>query len=199
MPLPKRPSSYILALLLILLISMVGWMYKLVSMPELAQLAAKKAKEAEAKPMPDAPALPSVTSRPAPIIIDPALEERANQLHAPDSSPERDLEIVAEFIQTYGKALGGNPIGDNADITAALTGTEGHKGRVFPPAHRSIRNGQLIDRWGVPYWFHPNSGNQMEIRSAGPDKQLFSPDDIVLNPSPSGLGVTPPADSQSGN
>jgi len=33
----------------------------------------------------------------------------------------------------------------------------------------------------------------MEIRSAGPDKQLFTDDDIVQNPSPAGLGATPQA------
>ena len=199
MPLPKRPSTYILALMLIILFILVVWMNKLLSLPELISEAEKRAKAVDASPKPEAPGLPPANSRPTPVVIDPALQERADQLNEQDSPPQRDLEIIAEFIQTYGKALGGNPIGDNSDITAALTGSEGHKGRVFPPNHRSIRNGQLIDRWGVPYWFHPNSGNQMEIRSAGPDKQLFTPDDIVLNPSPSGLGVTPSAESPAGN
>jgi hypothetical protein len=132
-----------------------------------------------------------IVSHLPPVLIDPVLQERADQLNAQDSPPQRDLEIVGEFIHTYSRALGGNPIGDNSDITAALTGTDGHKGRVFPPNHASIRNGRLIDRWGTPYWFHPNSGSEMEIRSAGPDKELFTLDDVVLNPSPSGLGATP--------
>lgn len=123
-------------------------------------------------------------------MIDPALSELADSLHHPESAPEEDLRIVEDFLQTYSKAKGGHPIGENADITAALTGSQGHQGRVFPPAHRAIREGEFIDRWGTPYWFHPNSGSQMEIRSAGPDRQLFTADDLVRNPSPDGLGVS---------
>jgi hypothetical protein len=130
------------------------------------------------------------------VVIDPALNGLADSLHDPQTPPEEDLRIVEEFLQTYGKAKGGHPIGENADITAALTGTQGHQGRVFPPSHRTIREGQLIDRWGSPYWFHPNAGHQMEIRSAGPDRQLFTGDDLVRNPSPDGLGVTPAAERQ---
>jgi hypothetical protein len=72
----------------------------------------------------------------------------------------------------------------------ALTGDGGRLPHLFPPRHRTVRGGQLVDRWGTPYWFHPNSGNQMEIRSAGPDKNLFTLDDVVLNPSPEGLGAS---------
>jgi hypothetical protein len=127
------------------------------------------------------------------VVIDPALAELADSLHDSQTTPEDDLRIVEEFLQTYGKAKGGHPIGENADITAALTGVNGHQGRVFPPAHRTIREGQLMDRWGSPFWFHANSGHRMEIRSAGPDRQLFTADDIVRNPSPEGLGVSPEA------
>jgi hypothetical protein len=143
------------------------------------------------------PSVPSGTTSPtsqlppppsAKVVIDPALSELADSLHAPESPPEDDLRIIESFLQTYSKAKGGHPIGENADITAALTGSQGHRGRVFPPAHRTIREGQLVDRWGTPLWFHPNSGHQMEIRSAGPDRQLFTADDIVRNPSPEGLG-----------
>lgn len=123
------------------------------------------------------------------IEIDPANQELANRLSNPESAPEEDLEIVQSFLQIYSKAQGGNPAGDNSDITAAMTGTNGHRGRVFPRNHPSIREGQIVDRWGTPYWFHPNSGHSMEIRSAGPDRQLFTQDDLVINPSPEGFGA----------
>jgi hypothetical protein len=106
------------------------------------------------------------------------------------------LQTLADFISIYSKAFGGNPIGGNEDITSAMTGYDGKTGRVFPPRHRTIKDGQLVDRWGTPYWFHPNAGNQMEIRSAGPDRQLFTLDDVVQNPSPPGLGATPTAPLQ---
>ena len=52
-----------------------------------------------------------------------------------------------------------------------------------------IVKGQLVDRWGTAYWFHPNSSYQMEIRSAGPDKNLFTADDVVKNPGPDNMGI----------
>jgi hypothetical protein len=33
----------------------------------------------------------------------------------------------------------------------------------------------------------------MEIRSGGPDKQMFTQDDVILNPSPAGFGATAPS------
>lgn len=192
---PKRPGPYLIGLLIILLIVLVVWMFQALTSDVIVEAVKKKKREA-AKPPPSevipvpTPAAPG-SQRLPPVEIDPALKAQADSLHNEQEPPERDLEIVADFINTYSKGIGGNPIGDNADITAALTGTQGHKGRVFPPNHRAIRNGQLIDRWGTPFWFHPNSGNQMEIRSAGPDKDLFTSDDIIQNPSPSGLGVSP--------
>ena len=131
----------------------------------------------------------SMTGSTSVVEIDPANQELANRLSNPESAPEEDLEIVQSFLQIYSKAQGGNPAGDNSDITAAMTGTNGHRGRVFPYNHPSIREGQMVDRWGTPYWFHPNSGHSMEIRSAGPDRQLFTQDDLVLNPSPEGFGA----------
>jgi len=145
-------------------------------------------------PPPDLPPSSSANST-SNLVIDPGLNALADSLHDPNHPAEDDLQIVESFLQTYGKAKGGQPIGENADITAALTGSQGHQGRVFPPNHRTVRDGQLIDRWATPFWFHPNSGHQMEIRSAGPDRQLFTADDIVRNPSPDGLGITPPAAS----
>ena len=125
--------------------------------------------------------------------IDPANEQRADMLNSPEQGVQEDLQIIAEFVDICGRATGSMPTGDNADITAALTGTQyaGQKGRVFPRSHPAIRGGQLVDRWGSPYWFHNNGPGKLEIRSAGPDKQLFTLDDIVRNPSPAGLGVTP--------
>ena len=130
------------------------------------------------------------TARPE---IDPVNDQKASQLNAPGQSVQDDLRIVAEFTDLIGKAGLNATFGDNADITAALTGTQyaGQKGHLFPRQHNALRGGQLVDRWGTPFWFHANGPGQLEIRSAGPDKQLFTPDDVSHNPSPPGLGVTP--------
>jgi hypothetical protein len=37
-----------------------------------------------------------------------------------------------------------------------------------------------VDRWDTPYFFHQMSASHMEVRSAGPDKMLWTSDDIVV-------------------
>ena len=128
-------------------------------------------------------------STPDPRAIDPDIQRLADDLASKEQTPMRDLEIVNEFITLYSKAFQGNPIGLNEDITSVLTGNNYTKGILFPPNSPMIVRGQLVDRWGTPYWFHPSSASQMEIRSAGPDKDLFSGDDIVINPGPDRTGA----------
>jgi len=151
------------------------------------------------------PSIPSATlpsqairgSANAPVDIEH--QKMADELHNQENPPERDLEIVQQFLTLYGKAFKeGMPIGGNGDITAALIGVADvtRPGQLFPRNHRAIRDGQLIDRWGTPFWFHPNSSSQMEIRSGGPDKQMFTQDDVILNPSPAGFGATAPSSGE---
>jgi hypothetical protein len=128
---------------------------------------------------------PPAVAEPISQGIDPGIQQLADTLNAPDSTPQRDLEVLREFMKLYARANGsGNPVGLNEDITAALTGTAdpNRPGQLFPRSSRAIRNGQLIDRWGSPFYFHPESSTKMEIRSSGPDKQVFTPDDIILQP-----------------
>jgi hypothetical protein len=35
-----------------------------------------------------------------------------------------------------------------------------------------------VDRWGEPLYFHAISRDRLEIRSAGPDKIMWTPDDV---------------------
>lgn len=193
----KRPASYLLGFLLIILVVLVVWMDHTLTSPEI-QDAIRKKRESQPAQSPVDPVMTNdVQPRGGATVnaLDPMHQAMADELHAETTTPERDLEIIRDFVSIYSRASGGNPVGDNADITAALTGTQypGQKGHFFPRGHSAVRSGQLVDRWGSPYWFHPNSSSQMEIRSAGPDRQLFTGDDQVLNPSPSGLGVTAPA------
>jgi hypothetical protein len=129
------------------------------------------------------------SSKRDPRSIDPDIQRLADDLASKEQSPIRDLEIVNEFITLYSKAFQGNPIGMNEDITAVLTGHNYTKGILFPPNSPMIVKGQIVDRWGSPYWFHPSSSTQMEIRSPGPDKNLFTGDDIVINPGPEHFGA----------
>ncbi len=40
--------------------------------------------------------------------------------------------------------------------------------------------GELVYSWGTPFFFHQLSATQMEIRSAGPDRVMWTADDLVV-------------------
>jgi hypothetical protein len=89
--------------------------------------------------------------------------------------------MVQTMIRDYRLRLGENPVGTNDEITKALAGANS-KGVRFLPAEGAHLNakGELIDPWGTPYFFHQVSRTEMEIRSAGPDRKMWTQDDRVL-------------------
>lgn len=189
--LPKRPGPYLVVLLLVVLGILAAWMYSAVTSSKLRQAAVQRGREAVTPTRPPEPGDPRPPpAAVAPTAMDPHLRELGLSLNSPEHEPQQDLEILNELLGLHQRALGAHPSGDNADIAAALVGT-GPEGVFLPRAATALRDGQLIDRWGTPYWFHPVSANVTEIRSAGPDRQLFTGDDLLVNPSPPGLGATP--------
>ena len=109
----------------------------------------------------------------------------ADELNAPTGTIQRDLKILNEVFETWQSNFPrtGNPVGENIEITGALTGGNEHRFAFIPPGHRAINTrGELCDRWGTPFRFHQLSGQHMEIRSAGPDRKFLTDDDAVLSP-----------------
>ena len=96
-------------------------------------------------------------------------------------APEIVLEKVAHAVRDYASMFGGNPVGTNPEITAALNGSNPRQAKFVNPESgmRINGNGELVDAWGTPYFFHQLSGTEMEIHSAGPDKQMWTDDDLV--------------------
>jgi hypothetical protein len=97
------------------------------------------------------------------------------------------LEIVNELLSTWQTNFPreGNPVGENHEITAALAGANALKFAFISRRHPAINaQGEMCDRWGTPLRFHAMSGHQMEIRSAGPDRQWRTPDDAQWLPPP---------------
>jgi hypothetical protein len=90
------------------------------------------------------------------------------------------LENLRVAVRHYGLRFGGNPVGTNQEITKALNGGNPHHVEFLGPDGNSINDkGELVDAWGTPYFFHQLSGQVMEIRSAGPDKRMWTDDDLV--------------------
>jgi hypothetical protein len=127
---------------------------------------------------------PNPPGPPVSAAVVDAPSELAEGLNSPASDIHADLRQVNDIFMHYRSATrGDNPVGDNADITAVLTGRN-KLGFAFIPKDCPAINpqGELCDRWGTPFFFHQISGQEMEIRSAGPDRKLWTADDEVLTP-----------------
>ncbi len=158
-----------------------------------------------AAPSPAAPAAPAALSLPAapvpfagandrPLFVDssPTVSVAA-ALNAPGNDIVRDLALLRDLLSDWRLNFpnAGNPWGENAEITAALTGDNALGLRLIPRTHPAINAaGELADRWGTPFRFHALAGDRMEIRSAGSDKKFGTPDDAILTP-PAAPGVVP--------
>ena len=149
---------------------------------------AKPAAVTQAKALSVAPprAPAAVPKPPAEIPAEPA-SRLADDLNAPAGTIRRDLEILNEVFAMWQTNFphDGNPVGENAEITAALIGANPVHFAFVPKNHLAINaRGELCDRWGTPFFFHQRSGTQMEIRSAGPDKKFGTADDAEFAPWP---------------
>ena len=100
--------------------------------------------------------------------------------------PQLPTATVLENLRTdfhqYQSKFGGNPVGTNLEITRALNGENSRQIRFLrmEDGMRVNSKGELIDTWGTPYFFHQLSGTEMEIHSAGPDKKMWTEDDLVI-------------------
>jgi hypothetical protein len=97
--------------------------------------------------------------------------------------PETAVENMGRAIHQYGQMFGGNPVGTNPEFAKQLGG-DNPKHIDFISADAGMRldsSGELIDPWGTPYFFHQISGSDTEVRSAGPDKIMYTADDIVVH------------------
>lgn len=118
-----------------------------------------------------APDEPASTNENAPDMV--------SGLNAENGHIGKDLEIVSSLLETYYSVYHAFPMGDNADLMAAFTG-KNPRGIEFFSKDSEMLNaqGELVDRWGTPFFFHRISGDLIEIRSGGPDGQVWTEDDF---------------------
>ncbi len=109
------------------------------------------------------------------------------RLLAADGSPAEDLASLRDMAENYlHSGLSGRGIAFNEDLIPALTNRDALGEAALPPDHPAIREGRLIDRWGTPWQVHPLAGDLIQLRSAGPDRRLYTSDDLV-EPADSGI------------
>lgn len=119
-------------------------------------------------PAPGVRTVPVQAAAPLPMQPDLGVENEAAS----------DLQRITRLLRDYRTIAGDNPIGSNAEIVQALSGDNPRQAKILPDELPRNRSGELVDHWGTPYFFHQLSRNSMEIRSAGPDKKMWTSDDV---------------------
>ena len=111
----------------------------------------------------------------------------ANYLEAyanPNIPPQKDLLLVRDVLDAFlytVKEPGALPAGSNREVLGALLGDNPYRIRFVDPGFDHLNeHGQIVDRWQSPLFFHFEAATQIGIRSAGPDKVMWSEDDLVL-------------------
>lgn len=127
--------------------------------------------------------IPPNSSSPSPASSQhstpPSLQHSASLPQHAASSEVRRLHLALGNFLLAVKDPYRPPLGDNRDITRALTGGN-RRGLVLVTTNDpALRGGQLVDAWGTPYWFHPRAPDAIDIVSAGPDRKLFTGDDVA--------------------
>jgi hypothetical protein len=98
-------------------------------------------------------------------------------------SGEEDLRRLGQVLGNFRllhKGLDARHLATNAELAAALRGElPGTRPMVSAEAPVFDDEGRLVDRWGSPLIVHPVGAERLELRSAGPDRQAWTDDDLV--------------------
>lgn len=96
--------------------------------------------------------------------------------------PENDLTLMSRLMENsllLLKSAGNRPLSANEDWADLLRGKNSIQEKFISDTNVALNGqGQIIDRWGTPLFFHALGSARYEIRSAGPDKKLWTADDV---------------------
>lgn len=99
--------------------------------------------------------------------------------------PQNDLTLLARLMENsllLLKSAANRPLSANEDWADFFRGRNAAHEILLPTNHAAFNaNGQLVDRWSTPLFFHALGGGRYEIRSAGPDRKLWTADDLHRN------------------
>lgn len=104
---------------------------------------------------------------------------------ATDLPPQNDLTLMSRLMENallLLKSAANRPLSANEDWADFFRGRNAAQEMFLPANHAALNtNGQLVDRWSTPLFFHALGGGRYEIRSAGPDRKLWTADDLHRN------------------
>ncbi len=146
------------------------------------------AAQSKTQSVPSVAEVPSASGQVATIHTDLAFRAASPTSAAPSADtnepaalpPLTVLDKARVLIHNYHAAFGENPVGTNPEIAAAVQGKNPKQLNFFAESGLRLNGkGEIVDGYGTPFFFHQISGNEMEIRSAGPDKVMWTSDDLI--------------------
>ncbi|MEY4490047.1 MAG: hypothetical protein RIQ79_2555 [Verrucomicrobiota bacterium] len=145
-----------------------------------------------ARPRPPQPrsadAAPSAALPPPPALLPVRVATPEHPLQswerllAADGTPREDLAALADLTSNYLQSVPSSrrpAVGFNEDLARVLTDRDALGDSALPATHPALVVGRLVDRWGTPWQIHPLAADVIQLRSAGPDRKLYTPDDLV--------------------
>jgi len=120
---------------------------------------------------------------PPPSIISAPGDRLLGGYGNPAQPPKDDLVLLARALSNFlliHKQSSDRPLSANEEWSAALRGKRPGTEPWFSESSPALDSQQrLIDRWQTPLHFHALGNKQWEIRSAGPDRKLWTEDDLM--------------------
>lgn len=146
-----------------------------------APTAAFSEKPPTSKSLPASPDRPQL-SRPDPdhLAQIPPHPDAASFGSDPTNAANEAQQLFRLF-DFYRESFGSFPSGEgNAQFMHALQGANPSQLPIFPQNHPRLNSaGEILDFWGNPFFFHQISSDHIEIRSSGPDGEIFTADDLI--------------------
>ena len=177
----KRPLLLLLALpmvfVLVLLFTKMRWKFSAPRPVEQEVAVAESVQSNISSTTVSSPAIFASTN-PAPLLGETILRDYANT----NFPPENDLTLMSRLMENsllLLKSAANRPLSANEDWADLFRGRNGAREEFLPSRHIALNaDGKLVDRWASPLFFHALGGGRYEIRSAGPDKKLWTSDDL---------------------
>ena len=178
----KRPLLLILLALpmvfvLVLLLTKMRWKF---STPRHVEQEAAVAESVQSNISSTTVSSPAIfaSTNPAPLLGETILRDYANT----NFPPENDLTLMSRLMENsllLLKSAANRPLSANEDWADMFRGRNGAREEFLPSRHIALNaDGKLVDRWASPLFFHALGGGRYEIRSAGPDRKLWTSDDL---------------------
>ncbi|MGC6427622.1 MAG: hypothetical protein ACON5H_11595 [Akkermansiaceae bacterium] len=120
---------------------------------------------------------------PAKIFPEQRMGDQMLADYASESSDgDKDIKLFFKYLQNVFlliKSRDSHQYAINEDLADFLRGKNDYKTPfVSPDSHIFNQEKMIVDRWGTPIHIHTISRDRFELRSAGPDKKLYSVDDF---------------------